>query len=131
TLLLITLFTASFVSDRPGSKDKSEILDVVNLYISVTDHADSTAITKSFHPDAKLLSVNSSGELKTMTLGEWWSRISGIKNPATRKSNIKILDISGVSAVVKVEFKNSSDFISLLKLNGGWKIVNKTLSIVL
>jgi Putative lumazine-binding len=131
TALLLLLFTFTSVKSQVKSNDTDDILKVVKLYISVTDNKDSTAISKSFHPDAKLLSVNKAGELRIMTTAEWWSRVSKISNPTARKNNIKILDISGVSAVVKVEFETSCDYISLLKLTSGWKIVNKTLSIVL
>jgi hypothetical protein len=131
TVFLHILFLASSMNARVEGNDKNEILKIVKAYISVTDHKDSTALAKSFHPDAKLLSVNSLGNLKSMTLEEWWSRISRIPNPVIRKSTIRILDISGVAAVVKVEFTTSSDYISLLKINNEWKIVNKILSIVL
>lgn len=128
---LALFFTTLLTEAQVGNNDENDILKVVKLYISVTDNKDSSAIAKSFHPDAKLLSVNKEGELKIMTTEEWWSRVSHISNPVERKNKIKILDITGVSAVVKVEFETSTDYISLLKINSGWKIVNKTLSIVL
>lgn len=77
------------------------------------------------------MSVSKDGALKQMSQAEWWQRVSRITNPVVRKSNITMLDISGVSASVKVEFDKSTDHILLLKFNGKWKIVNKTLSIVL
>lgn len=113
------------------TNDQEEIEKVIQLYLRVTDYKDSTAISEAFHPEAKLMSVTKSGELKQMTQAEWWQRVSRIANPTVRRSKISILDISGISATVKVEFEQSTDQISLLKLNGKWKIVNKTLSIVL
>ena len=77
------------------------------------------------------VSVLKSGILKQMTQAEWWARVSKITNPKVRKSNITILDVTGISAVVKVEFETSSDHISLLKIDNEWKIINKSLSIVL
>ena len=102
-----------------------------NLGLTVTDNKDSSAIAQAFYPEAKLMSVTKSGALKQMTQAEWWGRISQITNPKVRKNKITILDITGVSAVVKVEFETSSDHISLLKMNNEWKIVNKTLSTIL
>ncbi len=131
SFLLIIFFAVTSAKGQDKSKDEAEILKVIKLYLSVTDSKDSTAILASFHPDAKLLSVNKNGELKIMSLNEWWSRVSRIPNPKIRKCAITTLDITGVSASIRVEFDTSCDHISLLKLNNGWRIVNKTLSIVL
>ena len=130
-LLSLFLISISLLKAQADEKNTTEILKVVKLYLTVTDNLDSTAILKAFHPDAKLMSVTKSGELKKMTLYDWWSRISRIPNPKVRKSKIDILDISGISAVVRVEFEKSTDLLSLLKINNEWKIINKTLSIVL
>ena len=132
-VLLVALFLISFNSTKAQNVDgeKRNIKEVVKLYLRVTDLKDSSAIEKAFHPEAKLMSVNSKGELKQMTQNEWWQRVSKIPDPVVRKSRITVLDIAGVSAVVKVEFKKSIDFITLLKLGNEWKIVNKSLSVVL
>jgi hypothetical protein len=111
--------------------EKDEILKVISQYLRVTDYKDSSAIAKSFHPSAKLMSVTATGELKEMTQAEWWARLSKISNPAVRKSKVTILDISGITASVKVEFETSTDIITLLKFDNDWKIINKTLSVAL
>jgi len=128
-LMFLLLFTSSIAVAQPS--DKAAIENVIKLYLTVTDLKDSTAISKAFHPDAKLMSVGKNGELKQMTQAEWWQRLSRITTPVVRKSNITILAISGVAATVKVEFGTSADHISLLKINEEWKIVNKTLSVIL
>lgn len=129
--ILILLFSPVCLKAQVSKNDKDDILKVINLYLTVTDHKDSSAIAKAFYKDAKLMSVTKSGDLKQMTLAEWWARVSQIPNAAIRKSKITILDITGISAVVKVEFEKSADHISLLKINNAWKIINKTLSIIL
>jgi hypothetical protein len=129
--LTTMLFASNFAKAQNMDNEKMEVKKVIKTYLTVTDLKDSTAILKAFHPDAKLMSVNSKGELKQMSQIEWWQRITKIVNSVVRKSKITVLDISGISAVVKVEFEKSNDLITLLKFNNEWKIVNKTLSIVL
>ena len=111
--------------------EKEAILKVISQYLRVTDYKDSSAIGKSFHPNAKLMSVTTTGELQEMTLAQWWARLSRINNPVVRKSELTVLDNSGITASVKVEFETSTDIITLLKFDSGWLIVNKTLSVVL
>ena len=111
--------------------EKESILKVIAQYLRVTDYKDSSAIAKSFHPNAKLMSVTTTGELQEMTLAQWWARLSRINNPVVRKSELTVLDNSGITASVKVEFETSTDIITLLKFDSGWLIVNKTLSVVL
>ena len=113
------------------NSDKGEIMKVIKLYLRVTDNKDSSAMVKAFHPDAKLMSVTKSGVLKQMTQAEWWARVSRIADAPVRKNKITILDLSGIAAVVKVEFETSCDYICLLKINNDWKIINKTLSVIL
>jgi hypothetical protein len=131
-LTFLTLFCLPIVSKaQTQDEEKGNILKVISLYLRVTDYKDSSAIGKSFHPNAKLMSVTKTGELKEMAQTEWWARISKISNPVVRKSKLTILDISGITASVKVEFETSSDIITLLKFDNGWRIVNKTLSVAL
>ena len=128
---LLFALSSNFMVAQSSLEEKAAIEKVIKIYLTVTDLKDESAIATAFHPDAKLMSVNSENELKQMSLEEWWSRISRIENPKIRKCTITILDVSGISAAVKVEFEKSSDIISLLKINNEWKIVNKLLSVKL
>ena len=131
-LIFLTLLSLPItVKAQAQDEEKEIILKVISQYLRVTHYKDSSAIIKSFHPDARLMSVTRTGELKVMTQAEWWSRLSKISNPVVRKSKVTILDISGITASVKIEFEASTDIITLLKFNSGWRIVNKTLSVAL
>jgi hypothetical protein len=114
-------------AEKNGEAEKTAIEKVVKDYVSVTDKQDREAIERAFHPSAKLMSVGKEG-LREMSQEEWWGRISKIPNPKERKFNISLIDMKGLAAVVRVDFETSSDYLSLLKINGNWKIVNKTLS---
>ena len=131
-LIFLTLLSLPItVKAQAQDEEKEIILKVISQYLRVTDYKDSSAIIKSFHPDARLMSVTRTGELKVMRQAEWWSTLSKISNPVVRKSKVTILDISGITASVKIEFEASTDIITLLKFNSGWRIVNKTLSVAL
>ncbi|MEW6737674.1 MAG: nuclear transport factor 2 family protein [Acidobacteriota bacterium] len=113
-----------------SESDKEAIKKVIQDYLDVTDKKDYDALKRAFHPTGKLLSVNKTG-LREMSQEEWWSRVSRIPGNIKRVSQISLIDIRGLAAVVRVDFEKSSDYISLLKINGEWKIVNKTLSTML
>ena len=125
-MLCLPIFANAQMQD-----EKEAILKIIDQYLRVTDYKDSSAISKSFHPNAKLMSVTKTGELQEMTQAQWWARLSRITNPVVRKSKVTVLDISGITASVKVEFETSTDIITLLKFDNGWRIVNKTLSVAL
>jgi hypothetical protein len=86
---------------------------------------------KAFHPEAKLFFIRD-GKFTTITSEEYISRASG-KPPADeaqRKRSIESVNIAGNAAVVVVKLDYPSvkftDYMSLLKVDGEWKIVNKT-----
>ena len=110
--------------------EKEAVRKVVQDYLAVTDRKDYAAMKRAFHPSAKLMSVSRAG-LREMSQEEWWGRISSIPGQVVRSSQIPLIDVRGVAAVARVDFEKSSDYVSLLKINGEWKIVNKTLSTAL
>jgi len=86
---------------------------------------------KAFHTDAKLCFIRE-GKLTRGTAEEYISRASGKPAPdeAQRKRRIDSIDITGDSAVVKLTLDYPTvvftDYMSMLKIDGQWKIVNKT-----
>jgi putative lumazine-binding protein len=86
---------------------------------------------KAFHPDAKLFFIRE-GKLTQWTSEEYISRASGkpANDEAQRKRRIDSIDVSGNAAVVKVTLDYPrvvfTDYMSMLKIDGHWKIVNKT-----
>src|SRR5688572_9048286 len=100
-LTFLILLCLPIVTKAKTHDDEKDILKVISQYLRVTDYKDSSAIGKSFHPHAKLMSVTKTGELKEMTQSEWWARLSKISHPVVRKSKVTILDITGITASVK------------------------------
>ncbi|HLL76004.1 MAG TPA: nuclear transport factor 2 family protein [Pyrinomonadaceae bacterium] len=86
---------------------------------------------KVFHPDSKLYAVRD-GKFWTLTSEEYAARAAGKPAPdeAQRKRWVESVDISGNAAVAKVVLDyptvRFTDYMSMLKIDGEWKIVNKT-----
>ncbi|HWS55590.1 MAG TPA: nuclear transport factor 2 family protein [Pyrinomonadaceae bacterium] len=86
---------------------------------------------KVFHPEAKLFAVRE-GKFWQLTSEEYISRSPGkpAADEAQRKRSIESVDIAGDAAVAKVVLDypqvRFTDYMSLLKIDGEWRIVNKT-----
>jgi len=84
----------------------------------------------AFHPSARLQFMRN-GQYTTRTLEEFLAGFSGApaKDEAQRKRRIVSVDIFGESAMGKIELDYPDalimDYMSLLKVDGEWKIVNK------
>jgi len=86
---------------------------------------------QAFHDDAKLFWMRD-GKFMQRTDDEYIAGASGkpADDEAQRKRSVEILDITGDVAVAKVVLDYPTvtfvDYMSLVKTEGGWKIVNKT-----
>src|SRR5688572_29316939 len=86
---------------------------------------------KIFHPDSKLFAVRD-GKYWQLTSEEYIARASGkpAADEAQRKRTIESVDISGNAASAKIVLDyppvKFTDYMSLLKIHGEWKIINKT-----
>lgn len=86
---------------------------------------------KVFHPDSKLFFIRD-GKVTQWTAEEYISRASGKPAPdeAQRKRRIDSVDIAGDAAFVKLTLDYPTvvfiDYMSMLKIDGKWMIVNKT-----
>jgi hypothetical protein len=137
--LLITFIGAmclaspSFALAQDGSSksDEAGVRACIELYFlghstGVGDH-----FRKAFHQDAKLFFIRD-GKVTQWTLEEYAGRSSG-KPPLDepqRKRRIEMIDITGNAAMAKIVLDypavTFTDYMSLLKIDGEWKIVNKT-----
>jgi hypothetical protein len=133
--LLISAFLAAVFSygsaralDQPS--DESMVRETIQHYLHGLKFNDVESLKRAFYPDAKLFFVKKNGSLGELTQTEWYE---GFKANAGKEEKgdlgIASVDITGTTASVKVEedYPDShyTDYVSLLKLNGEWKIVNK------
>ena len=106
------------------------VRQAVEAYLHGLKFNDVASLKKAFYPEAKLFFVKKDGTLGQLSQEQWYK---GFEASAGKeeKGDLKIVsvDITGNAASVKVreEYPNSiyTDYVSLLKLGGEWKIVNK------
>lgn len=105
------------------------IKEVLMNYIEGTANGEPARITKAFHPDLNLYSVDKNEGLKT------WKGIDYIKSfkegeKSNRTGRILSIDYDNNAAIAKVEIKAYGriyiDYFMLLKLKEGWKIIHKS-----
>lgn len=99
-------------------------------YINAHATGNPDYIRKAFFPDAKIMAFRD-GKLLNLSVEEFASRFSGkpAADESQRKRRIDSLDISGNAGVARIvlDYPDTTltDYMSLLKVNGEWKIVNK------
>ncbi len=98
---------------------------------------DTRTMREGFHPAFRIHGVLEDGGLRQLPIEEWIAAIEKRKaspdfDPDDQKweHRIVLVDVTGSAAVAKIElFKRSrhvyTDYLSLLKLEGGWKVTDK------
>ncbi|GAB5520075.1 MAG: nuclear transport factor 2 family protein [Rhodothermales bacterium] len=111
--------------------DLAQIEQTIGLYFQSHATGDAQYARQAFHADAKLFWVRD-GAIHQRPVGEWLSGFNGTPSDdeAQRERHIVDINQSGDAAVVKVELDYPGalihDYMSMLKLDGRWVIVNKT-----
>lgn len=119
---------SSLSSASPSPTD--EVKAAVELYFAGHATGDGSYWRRAFHPVAKLYSVKD-GALAERALDEFVGGASGkpAADEAQRRRTIAAIDVAGDAAMVKVELDYPEirfvDYLSLLRIDGRWVIVNK------
>ena len=126
-VVVLALAGGTIAQQRP---EDALVRQAVEAYLHGLKFNDVASLKKAFYPEAKLFFVKKDGTLGQLSQEQWYK---GFEASAGKeeKGDLKIVsvDITGNAASVKVreEYPNSiyTDYVSLLKLGGEWKIVNK------
>jgi hypothetical protein len=112
--------------------DEAAIRQTVQYYFDGGKNRDSVALRKAFHPDARMLFAKD-GQLVVVPIDEYIARVGGSTlkpgevDSATRR--VTSVDVVGDAAIARLELKwpdaALTDYMSLLKVDGRWQIVNK------
>jgi len=103
-------------------------------YINAHATGNPDYIRKAFFPDAKIMAYRD-GKLLNLSVEEFASRFNGkpAADEAQRKRRIESLDITGNAGVARIvlDYPDATltDYMSLLKVDGEWKIVNKVFNV--
>jgi Putative lumazine-binding len=132
SVLIAVVFLSAwrFATSAQSAEEAAARVPLEN-YLKGHATGDGDYIRKAFHPEAKVFSFRD-GKLNQLTLTEFTARFTGGPAPdeAQRKrriESVKITGNAGVGVIVldypTVKF---TDYMSLLKVDGEWKIINKT-----
>ncbi len=104
--------------------------ETVQHYLDGLKHNNVESLKLAFYPEAKLFFVKRDNQLGQLTQEQWYKSFAASAGQE-EKGDLRIttVDIVGNAASVKVvevyEKSKYTDYLSLLKFDGGWKIVNK------
>lgn len=132
-------FTSSISSETGEMMLKMQTADAeeaaaripLENYIKGQETGNGDFIRKAFHKDARIMAFRD-GKLLNLSVEEFAGRFNGkaADDEAQRKRTIASLEITGSAAVGKIVLDyptvKFTDYMSLLKIEGEWKIVNKS-----
>lgn len=136
---LVLLFLSSFtlVYSQELSPEQLAAKQVVNdAYVEGIQNGGSLeAIRKGFHPSFNMLRFTNN-EVKPLPIEEWIGIIEKNRvekpnpNPIRTEANFVSVDVTGNTALVKVELTKEgklifTDYLTLFKFTEGWRIVSK------
>ena len=128
---ILALTTAILLPARAQNAEDAAVRQAIEHYFRGHATGQGEHFRKVFHPDAKLFAVRD-GKYWQLTSEEYIARAPGkpAADEAQRKRNIESVDISGNAAIAKIVLDypqvRFTDYMSLLKIDGEWRIVNKT-----
>lgn len=127
TLLSLVLLGISLTAQ--AQSDESAVRATAMDYVDGTANGNLDQIRRAFHPDAALYGVNGDGTLRRIPINDY----IGFFKPGERtgrEGKIISIDVVNDAAHVKIEILAGpwkfTDYLLLLKLNGEWKIINKS-----
>src|SRR5919112_6043649 len=130
-LLLLTSLLAGSASAQTAA-DSAGIRSAALDYIEGWYTGDATRMERALHPELAKRIVQTDaqgrsrlGQQSAMTLVASTRRGGGTDIPADkRKSDVRILDVYGNAASVRVQASTWVDYLHMAKSNGRWVIVN-------
>ena len=127
----LALWAAVMLPARAESREEAGVRAAVEHYLRGHATGLGEHHRRAFHPEAKLFFVRD-GKFSQITSEEYIARSPGkpAADEAERRRRIESVDVTGDAAVAKVVLEypqvTFTDYMSLLKIEGEWKIVNKT-----
>lgn len=129
-VFVLVLFGSALAVSAQTSEESAVRVPLEN-YIKGHATGDGEFMKKAFHTEGSLIFVRD-GKYSTRSFAEYIAGFTG--KPAAdekdRKRSIESIDVAGNAAVAKVilDYPNVRfvDYFTLLKINGEWKIVNKS-----
>jgi hypothetical protein len=129
--ILFALFTLFAVGASAQTDEKAAVRVPLENYIKGHETGDGEYMKKAFHTEGNMIFVRD-GKYMTRPFAEYIKGFTG--KPAAdekdRKRWIESIDLVGNAAVAKVILDyptvKFTDYFTLLKIDGEWKIINKS-----
>ena len=125
-------FNVRMVAMTVRTNDYDEIVGVIQLYIDGFNDNDIGKFRRAFHEDAWIFFIDADGAMHKSPISEWfesWAQPPGLGVVGRFFSVTQVGDV----ASVQVSFDRTADpsqgwidFHNLIRVNGVWKITNKT-----
>jgi hypothetical protein len=115
------------------ASEREAIERIVQLYINGASKGDVAKLNEAFHPDARMFG-SLGGERVDVPISEMiaMSESQPLESDGSYRATVRTLEQVGDAATVTISEEGCwggvsfVDFFSLSKINGTWKIVNKT-----
>jgi hypothetical protein len=113
-----------------AAAEEAGVRTALNAYLDGHKTGQADSFRRAFHPEARMLNVKDGQFVKT-EIADFIARASG--KPAAdedkRRRTIDSIDIVGDAAIAKLTLDypevTFTDYMTLLKINGEWRIVSK------
>jgi hypothetical protein len=121
-------------NNKAESANIIEVMAPVKRYIQAYKTGDSEHLAAVFHNEAKIMS-STKDQFKALTLKRFIESFNHLnaKGEVMFSNTIQSVDATGNVAVAKVIFNYPSstitDYLSLIRIDGAWKVVNKAFDI--
>lgn len=130
TYIALLLCTFAFVTFGQAS-EKDAVRVPLENYIKGHATGDGEYMKKAFHTEGNLIFIRD-GKYSTRSFTEYIAGFTGkpAADEANRRRAIESVDFAGNAAVARIVLDYPTvkfvDYMTLLKINGEWKIVNKS-----
>ncbi|HYE58254.1 MAG TPA: nuclear transport factor 2 family protein [Rhodothermales bacterium] len=130
-IVLVPAVRAQTAAPSAPADDIAGVRAALDAYLRGHATGDGAHMREAFHPSAQLF-FNRNGTFSTRTSTEYIAGFSGqpAADEAQRRRRIVMIDITGDAAIAKIELDYPTtkfvDYMSLLRVDGTWRIVNKT-----
>jgi hypothetical protein len=112
-------------------EEKKAVSVPLENYIKAHATGDGEYIRRAFHTEAKVM-FTADGKFNQWSAEEFAARFTGkpAADEAKRRRSFEVIDVAGNAAIAKVVLDypavKFTDYMTLLKIDGEWKIINKS-----
>lgn len=117
-------------SGQAASADDKAVREVVEHYLHGLKFNDVSSLKQAFWPEARLYFVGKDGQLGQLTQEKWYAGFAANAGKV-EKGDLRITalevtkDIASVKVVEDYPGSRYTDYLSLVRFGGAWRIVNK------